>query len=134
MENNLCYNIFWLYRILKKSYFPKISTYFWNPFRPQNVETVPKKWDCVFQSLWQYYFWLCWLAYMRLMTRLWEFQNGKMGLHSSKIDRDRAKNVKRKILKNFSFCVEIVFSLTRTAIFQKFCILQFLLYLCQFLG
>ena len=32
-----------------------------------------------------------------------------MGLHSSKIDRDRAKNVKRKILKNYSFCVEIVF-------------------------
>ena len=36
--------------------------------------------------------------------RLWEFQNGKMDLYSSKIDQDTVKNVKRKILKNNSFC------------------------------
>ena len=32
--------------------------------------------------------------------RLWEFQNGKMGLSSLKIDWDKAKNVKDEILKN----------------------------------
>ena len=40
---------------------------------------------------------ICW------KMRLWEFQNGKMGLYCSKIDWDRAKTVKRKILKNNSF-------------------------------
>ena len=51
--------------------------------------------------------------------RLSEFQNGKMGLYSSKIDRDRAKTVKCEFLKNNSFCLEIVFFLTKTVIFQK---------------
>ena len=40
------------------------------------------------------------------MMRLWEFQNGKMGQYSSKIDRDTAKNVKIQILKNDSFCLK----------------------------
>ena len=68
--------------------------------------------------------------------RLWEFQNGKMGLYSSKIDQDRAKNIKRKILKNNSFCLEIMFFLTKNchiSKFSKFYVLQFLLYLGQFL-
>ena len=30
------------------------------------------------------------------MIRLWEFQNGKMGLYSPKIDWDTAKNVKNE--------------------------------------
>ena len=42
--------------------------------------------------------------YICLIIRLWEFQNGKMGLSSLKIDRDTAKNVKIQILKNDSFC------------------------------
>ena len=37
------------------------------------------------------------------MIRLWEFQNGKMGLYSPKIDWDTAKNVNDEILKNDSF-------------------------------
>ena len=61
------------------------------------------KLDWVFQTLWQYYVWLCWLAYVRLIMRLSEFQNGKMGLSSLKIDWDKAKNVKNEILKNDSF-------------------------------
>ena len=63
-----------------------------------------KKWDWVFQTLWQYYLRLCWYVYICLIIRLWEFQNGKMGLSSLKIDRDTAKNVKIQILKNDSFC------------------------------
>ena len=57
-----------------------------------------------------------------LKVRLWEFQNGKMGKNSSKIDQDTAKTVKRKILKNdsfCSFCSKVVFFLTRTVILQK---------------
>ena len=34
---------------------------------------------------------------------LWEFQNGKAGLSSSKINQDTTKNVKAQILKNDSF-------------------------------
>ena len=48
-----------------------------------------------------------------LKVRLWEFQNGKMGKNSSKIDQDTAKTVKRKILKNNSFCLKVVFFLTK---------------------
>ena len=40
--------------------------------------------------------------------------------YSSKIDQDKAKNVNRKILKNNSFCLKIVFFLTKTVIFQNF--------------
>ena len=36
--------------------------------------------------------------------RLWEFQNGKMGVYKPKIDWDTAKNVNDEILKNDSFC------------------------------
>ena len=66
------------------------------------------------------------------MIRLWEFLNGKMGLNSSKIDRDTAKSVKLEILKNNSFCLKIVFFLTKTVIFQNFTFYTFLLYLGQF--
>ena len=64
---------------------------------------MQNKWDWVFQKLFQYYLWLCLLVYIRLMIRLWEFQNGKMGLYSPKIDWDTAKNVNDEILKNDSF-------------------------------
>ena len=37
-----------------------------------------------------------------------------MGKNSSKIDQDTAKTVKRKILKNNSFCLKVVFFLTKT--------------------
>ena len=37
------------------------------------------------------------------MMRLREFQNDKMAANSPKIDQDRAKDVKRKILKNNNF-------------------------------
>ena len=50
--------------------------------------------------------------------RLWEFQNGKMGLYSSKIDQDTAKNVQLKILKNKSFGLKIMFFLTKTVILR----------------
>ena len=59
------------------------------------------------------------------MMRLWEFQNGKMSLYSSKIDQDTAKNVKRKILKNNSFRQEKHNFLTKTVIFQNFTIYIF---------
>ena len=39
-----------------------------------------------------------------LLRGLWEFQNGKLGPYSSKIDGDTAKNVKIQILKNYRFC------------------------------
>ena len=71
------------------------------------TEIEENMWELFFQTLWQYYLWLCWLVYIRLMIRLWEFQNGKMGLYSPKIDQDIAKIVKRKILrflKYDSFC------------------------------
>ena len=55
--------------------------------------------------------------------RLSGFQNGKMGLYSSKIDRDTAKNVKIQILKNDSFCLKIVFFLTKL-LFSNFYVLQ----------
>ena len=67
------------------------------------IESYAKKWDWVFQTLWQYYVWLCWLAYVHLIMKLWEFQNGKMSLSSLKIDWDKAKNVKNEILKHDSF-------------------------------
>ena len=37
------------------------------------------------------------------MMRLREFRNDKMGPNSPKIDQDRVKDVKRKILKNNNF-------------------------------
>ena len=37
-----------------------------------------------------------------------------------KIDQDTAKTVKRKILKNNSFCMKVVFFLTKTEVFQDF--------------
>ena len=49
------------------------------------------------------------------MMRLWEFQNGKMGLCGSKIDQDRAKNVNCKILEN-----TILNFLTKIEICQNF--------------
>ena len=66
--------------------------------------------------------------------RLWEFQNGKMGVYKPKIDWDTANNVKCKILKNDSFNKVKHNFLTKTAIFSKFGFLHFLLYLGQFLG
>ena len=72
-----------------------------------------------------------------LKVRLWEFQNGKMGKNSSKIDQDTAKTVKRKILKNNSFCLKVVFFLTKTVkngYFLKVYVLLFLLYIGQFLS
>ena len=64
-----------------------------------------------------------------LIMRLREFQNGKMGLNSSKIDRDTAKSVKLQILKNSSFCLKI---LNENCYISKFYVLHFLLYLGQF--
>ena len=60
-----------------------------------------------------------------------------MGKNSSKIDQDTAKTVKRKILKNNSFCLKVVFFLTKfreNCYFSKFYVLLFLLYLGQFLS
>ena len=51
--------------------------------------------------------------------RLWEFENGKMGLYSPKIDQDRTNNVKCRILKNDSFNKEKHNFLTKTVIFQN---------------
>ena len=39
-----------------------------------------------------------------LLMRLWEFQNGKLGPSSSKIDQDTAKIVKTQVLKKDSVC------------------------------
>ena len=50
------------------------------------------------------------------MVGVSEFQEGKLGLIILKTDRDRAKKVKRKILKNNSFCLKVVFFLTKTVI------------------
>ena len=39
-------------------------------------------------------------------------------VYCSKIDRDRAKNVKLQILENNSFCLKIMLFLTKTVIFK----------------
>ena len=62
------------------------------------VETARKKWDWVFVTLWQYYECKSNMLCAILKVRLWEFQNGKMGKNSTKIDQDTAKTVKHKIL------------------------------------
>ena len=54
---------------------------------------------------------------MCLIMRLWEFQIGKMGQYNPKIDQDRAKTVKRRILKNYSFRKEKHNFWTKTVIF-----------------
>ena len=90
-----------------------------------------EKGNWVFLSLRQYYLLYSNILCAILMIRLWEFQNAKMSLYSSKIDRDIAKNVKIQILKNDSFCLKkLCFFLAKTAIFQNF--LHFLLYLGKF--
>ena len=63
-----------------------------------------KKWDWVFVTLWQYYVLKLNKLCAILKKRLWEFQNGKMGKNSSKIEQDTAKTVKRIILKNNNCC------------------------------
>ena len=70
--------------------------------------------------MWQYYVLKSDILCAILKIRLWDFQNGKMSKNSSKIDQYTAKTVKRKILKNNSFCLKVVFFLTKTVIFQKF--------------
>ena len=50
---------------------------------------------------------------------MWEFQNGKSGLCSSKINRDSTKNAKIQILKNNNFCKEKYDILTKAVIFQN---------------
>ena len=67
-----------------------------------------------FVTLRQYYVLKSNILSAILKIRLREFQNGKMSINSSKIDQDRAKTVKRKILKNNSFCSKVVFFLTKT--------------------
>ena len=69
-----------------------------------------------------------------LKMRLREFQNGKMGIYSSKIDQDTEKNVKRKILKNNSFRLKKTQFLNKNCYFSKFYDLHFLPYLGQFLS
>ena len=53
------------------------------------------------------------------MMKLWEFQNGKMGLYRPKINQDAVKNVKDQILKNSSFRKEKPDFFTKTVIFQN---------------
>ena len=69
---------------------------------------------------------------MCLMMRLWEFQNGKMGVYRQKIDQDTVKIVKILILKNNSFCKKPMIFLYENCNFSKFGLLHFLLYLGQF--
>ena len=57
-----------------------------------------------------------------------------MGLYSSKIDRDTAKNVKIQILKNDSFLFKNCVFLNENCHFSKFYDLHFLLYFGQFLN
>ena len=63
------------------------------------------------------------------MMRLWEFQNGKMGVYRQKINQDTVKNVKILILKNNSFCEKTHVFLYENFYFSKFDLLHFLLYL-----
>ena len=42
-----------------------------------------------------------------LMITLWEFQNGKVGLNSPKIEQDTRKNINIQILKNNVFVKKI---------------------------
>ena len=61
------------------------------------------------------------------MMRLWEFQNGKMGIYRQKINRDTVKNVKDQILKNNSFHKEKHDFFTKTVIFKN---LTFYIFYC----
>ena len=56
---------------------------------------------------------------MCLMIRLWEFQNGKMGIYRQKINQDTVKNVKDQIFKNSSFHKEKHEFFAKTDIFQN---------------
>ena len=67
------------------------------------------------------------------MMRLWEFQNGKMGVYRQKINQDTVKNVKILILKNISFCKELMFFFMKTAIFQNLIFYLFNCILVNFL-
>ena len=53
------------------------------------------------------------------MKRLWEFQNGKMGIYRQKINQDTVKNVKDQILKNNSFHKEKHEFFAKTVIFHN---------------
>ena len=98
---------------------------------------MQKKWNWVFVTLWQYYVLKSNKLCAILKIRLWEFQNGKMGKNSSKIDQDTAKTAKRKILEILKFWK---FSLRKTQLLNKMCysskvyVLLFLRYLGQFLS
>ena len=72
-----------------------------------------------------------------LKIKLWEFQNGKMGKNSSKIDQDTAKTVEHEILeilKIWKFSLRKTQLLNKNCYFSKFYVLLFLLYLGQFLS
>ena len=43
--------------------------------------------------------------HMLKMIRLWEFQNGKMGIYRQKINQDTVKNVKDQIFQNLNFYI-----------------------------
>ena len=63
------------------------------------------------------------------MMRLWEFQNGKMGVYRQKIIQDTVKNVKDQILNNRCFHKEKHEFFYKNCYFSKFKFLHFLLYL-----
>ena len=66
---------------------------------------------------------------MCFMLRLWEFQNGKMGVYRQKINKDTVKNVKDQILINSSFHKEKHEFCCKNCNFPKSKFSHFLLYL-----
>ena len=48
--------------------------------------------------------WLFFYIFVYSKYTLWQFQNGKVSLYSSKIDQDTRNIVKIRKLKNYSFC------------------------------
>ena len=67
---------------------------------PGNLRLIAKKVDKYFSTLWQ-------------------FQNGKLGQSSQKIDQDTRNNVKAQFLKYRGFCYKITRFLMKTNIFHN---------------
>ena len=89
---------------------------------------MQKKWDWVFVTLWQYYALKSNMVCPILKVRLLEFQNGKMGKNSSKIDQDTAKTVEHEILeilKIWKFSLRKTQLLNKNCYFSKFYVLLF---------
>ena len=64
------------------------------------LESVAKVLTLTFYYIAFSVLWLCFYLFVYSKYSLWQFQNGKMGLHRPKIDQNARNNVKIQILQN----------------------------------